>query len=223
MDAFRITWTLAGAMRRPDHPILLDALLAWAVVDEAREQGHPDPVSEQENLPLARFETQDGWCFKASSVAFRVLAGAYPMMMTRPTRVAEYAEARAKRHFIGGADRITLGTGRHKAYFFSQPMQQVDKAVAFGVGDVDRVRELLERIKSLGKLRRMNAGAIRGFDVEAGEAFSDRWRHRVLPSEEPGYARIFSALRPPYWKRESGVEAYAPITAMQGLDEGVWA
>jgi len=208
---FRVSWTLRAAIRRPDDPIHLDALLAWAVVDEAREAGHPDPISEQESLPLARHDSPEGWCWQASQLDFTLTAPAYSMFLTRPTRVHEYAAGRLSGAYVSGMDKITLGTGRHKAFLFNHRMQQASTAVAYGVGDVERVRELLVRVTSIGKLQRFNAGAITQVSVVEDPTAHQRWQRRIMPSMTAGYAQVVACVRPPYWKRGQRQVAYAPM------------
>lgn len=194
-------------MRVPDSPIHMDALLAWAAVDEATEAGSDDPIASQHDLPLQR--VGDPWCFAASMLMWSASDPAYPLHMTRPTRVSDYAQGRA--YFEPGADKLTLGSGRHKAYLYSHRMAMVREVRAYGIGDIERVGELLRRVKSIGKLRRHCAGDVTSLEVHPDATAADRWKVRVLPFEAEGYARVHATVRPPYWDRSAMVAAYMPL------------
>ncbi len=210
-EPFEVRWRLARPIRSPNDPIHLDALLAWAAVAEARDAGHPDPTTVQHVLPLERYTPPDNsrWVFKASMLKIVPPTGGTPfdMQLTRPTRLPEYARAASNGEFKVGSNRITLGSGPYKSHLFSHRTEWVNVITAFGIGDKERVRMLLARVKSIGKLRRHFLGAVESMEVLDSSDFN-AWSDRLMPNpfgETPAqvesYAPMVGALRPPYWDR----------------------
>ena len=206
MEALRITFRLATPMVAPTHPIHLDALLAWAAVEKAGGD-----IAAQEWLPLAIHGDREGgpWCWQASQVIPREVVTRDQLPMTRAFDPWTWADDRDKR-FQGGPKTLKPGTGPYKAHQLRLPLQQALSAVAWAVGDVHHIRDLLDRVESLGKLARIGCGEIAAVTVEPDPLARERWRLRTMPTPTDGYRRTMATVRPPYWRRAGRIEAWSP-------------
>ena len=95
--------------------------------------------------------------------------------------------------------------------------QWIKEVTAWGIGDPERVRDLLARIKFIGKLGRNGQGRVCGITVESAQASeADNWMIRTLPlgmKGKPGvqYAEVQQCLRAPYWRKVDRVRAMEPV------------
>lgn len=207
MQPLQVTFEIDTPMRAPEEPIHLDALLAWAAVEEAGGD-----IAAQERLPLERYEAKDGqWVWCASRVIPRVLFRDQ-MPAIRAFRPADWARAKGE-VFQGGPNKVSPGTGPYKAYQFSIPTIQVDFARAWCIGDPHRVVDLLDRVSHLGKLRRLGCGRVRTVRVEKDPLAEERWKLRTMPDAQEGYRQAHMTLRPPYWDRRARALAWEPPLA----------
>ena len=205
---FVVTFTLANAMVEPKGPMALDALLSWASVRRAECAGHPQPFSVEHDLPLERHSVGDAWCFKASNLSFDWVGDRSRTVYTKRQQADDYIEAVMKgamSEFMDG--QFDNQRGYYKAGLFVEPLRFVEKAQAWGVGDIEEVKALLRWIESLGKLRRHGRGRIAEVTVEEDARALDKWANRTLPvgsphASEGSHARAIGALVSPYWKRE---------------------
>lgn len=218
MKPLKIVWWLARPVVMPAYPLHLDALLAWAAVDEAIEAGQDNPLAAQEALPLASWTAQSGdWVWQASQLRF---AGPQAAFMSQSQRRAEhYALAvnqdrglfRTRRHPIR---RARMGNGPYKAYVLWTPMGWCAQAVAYCTGEPRRIEELLARVRYLGKRRRERNGEVAGVGIYAASD-PHAWRDRRLPIDpsvdREAYAYSLGPLRPPYWKRTRAVPGLDPV------------
>lgn len=205
MEPFRVAFHFVTPVRAPDAPIHLDALLAWAAVDAAGGD-----LSAQEDLPLARHETDSGWVWKASRLVFRDIHGRGVMPSIRAFRMGEWADERGRYYAGGRENKFKSGTGPYKAYMFSHPLLVAGRAEAWGIGDRIEIERLLLRVSHIGKLRRLDLGRISAFQVGLCEEAERLWRLRVMPEPADGYRRVVSPLRAPYWDRSKRVAAWEP-------------
>ena len=213
MKAFKVTFTLNGEVAVPRHLIHLDDLLAWASVDAARESGVSDPIAAKDDLPLARYETDSGWCWKASALRFQVLSE--PRLLCRTRRVDYETIAREKERLIEfRANKFTEGTGQYKGFDLRDPVQWVESANAYGVGDGAAVEALLKRIQFIGGLRKLGLGRVRSFEISPSNE-KDAWRYRHLPEPCADHVPVIGGLNPPYWDRVRHQTVYEPILEVQ--------
>lgn len=215
MQALRIDWQLDRPVACRSHEIHLDSLLAWARVQEA-----DGDWTVRHDLPLAVARPRgDDWCFKASVVQFQSLEAARLMHMVRRTDVNQIALD----GLDGGLDlrqsTINTGASHLKGFSWYQPTQHCSSAVAWCVGDLERITELLGRVLSLGKLARNNLGQVKSFSVVAApDGEDDHWLARALPVSFEGtpemdrandlgiqFARAQGRAQPPYWSSEKSV------------------
>lgn len=208
MTPFRVEWRLATPMVSPTFPIHLDALLAWAVVDAAGGDW-----TCQDDLPLARAGAGDDWVWRASRVFPEVH---WRSRYTRFRPVEPWSDGMDYGEVLepkGGGSRKT-GTGPYRAYMLQTDLIHVDRARAWGVGDLDAVRTLLERVTALGALRRLDHGRIHDFEVAEDPAAETLWPLRALPSRRDGYVPTVSRLRPPYFLRAQRQQVFEPTDSV---------
>lgn len=113
---------------------------------------------------------------------------------------------------VGGA--YSFSRGQLKNYGGSEVIksQWVTKAVAWGVGDKEKVRELLKRVHNFGPQARLGFGAVLNITVTDDVSAETRWLYRVLPDDEPvdnndDYCPTHSPITGPYWDKARAVQA----------------
>ena len=203
-----------------DYPIHLDGLLAWARVDEATKAGAANPWQEQDDLPLAKAGNGDDWVWQASRLAFTPKA---PRQLVNQQRKCDpdrfYADFERKYWKPTRGDTpptINPLSGQQRAYQFYVPIQWMEKAEAWCVGDEARVRELLSRIDHVGKMGRNGFGLISRMDIEVDGGAQQQWKLRVLPLDVSGlesvsYGEVLSTPRAPYWEKTHRVLMREPV------------
>ena len=217
MTPFTVTFTLdGGPIAWNGGLLLLDSLLAAMRVAEAERASHPDPWSQQHDLPLARYTSPGGqWVFKASALRPVGLAQKSGVAMTCRHDLTHLAHAQASGAIRTGAARPQTGGGPLKTSFFQQPMLLVEQLQAHGVGDIAAVQALLSGVEHIGARRNHGHGRVVKIDVAASDN-PDGWTDRYLPfdADIPAAADMLpdcnGPLRPPYWKREKNAWRLAP-------------
>lgn len=211
MRPLEIRFRLVTMMRAPELPLHLDALLAWAAVDEANGD-----IEAQSSLPLAKFAPQNDeerWVWRASRI-IPVATNRQTMPTIRTFDPVQWAIDKDQ-VYIGGPNKLKPGTGPYKAYQMIAPMLQAPEAVAWCVGDPDRIQALLARVPTLGKLGRLDCGRIASVTVlDDPHPSRERWRLRTLPERRDEYYAAQMVLRPPYWRRSAVEPAFEPGSAI---------
>ena len=224
MRPLRIEWTLGTPMVAGAHPLHLDALVAYAVTEEALRSGRHASGSIRDlatELPLDK-EVRDGeWAWKASALSVAA-GGSHSMRFwTRKTDAMDYAERVAGGGIEGKfrfplkpyAYKIDTQRGIFKQLFKFFPVRQVDKVVAWCIGDLDRLEEILAPeagyITHLGSKTRMGFGRITSFSIQVDEAAHANWERRVLPWPHEGAVAMRISAHPPYWAQDNQREAFA--------------
>lgn len=214
MEPLRIEWKLVRPVVARAHELHLDSLLAWARVQEAGGDW-----SVLQDLPLEREEHQGEWIFKASIVEFESEEATRLVHMVRRTDPTQISLDAAEGRLVLNRATIAMGSGDLKGYSWHVPTQACRSATAWCVGDLERVTELLGRVRSLGKMARNCFGEVESFTVlPAAEEEADRWTVRSYPegfsSSEVlgraqklgwGFARAVGRAHPPYWHHEKSV------------------
>jgi CRISPR type IV-associated protein Csf3 len=204
---FRVTWRLNQPVCLGERPLHLDALLAWARVREAVKSGVTphQAISAQEKLPLQIVAKGDSQVWKASALLFRFRSTPFLVQMTRRTSLQELAFAREK-IITTRKNQISQATGPFKDFDLRVTCQWVEKVEAYGVGQLDSVRLLLNHVTAIGKLTRNGWGTIADMQIVHDDEAHEKWRYRTLPSvfdpTELHYPGV-GCVRPPYWRRES--------------------
>ena len=205
MEPLRVEIVLSSAMTEPEHPIHLDALVAWAAVDDAREKEFPEPLSAQDELP---FDQVGGvWC--ASALLMDYASPAFTVALTKRTDLSHISDALQSGDLKSAPNKLNLNSGPFRQSLYYNQCRHVRKASAWCVADRERLQELLGRINYLGAKRRNGRGRVSRIEVFADDTATTRWRERILPTAEEGYLPIRSVVRPPYWDRSQTVNAWA--------------
>lgn len=212
MEALRVDWTLSAPLQVGDYPIHLDDLIAYGVVHGSG----PLDWSRRDALPLERFRGEGGavWC--ASMLWAPSAAPVELMAIRRPVGVAELAEDRDI-VWSGRLNKLTAGTGRHKAFDARIATQRAPQVSAWFVGDLDAVTRALRLIRYIGGGRRIGLGRVRNMSIVADARASELWRWRHMPDPVEGYAAVEGTLQPPYWDRLAARKVYAPLDGPQGV------
>lgn len=192
----KITFHLdgTGIYYDPNEPLMLDGLLAAAVI---RWHMHGEPPARDEEpadvpLPLARWQRDGVWGWHASAL-FPDGDSVESMQFWRK----RFRQGRVD--LTTGAPNLTNGT--YRDWNMPLPLLVVPRMVAYAVGDMGRIRHELRRsIKYLGKKRAHGRGAVVRVEVEpTPEDWSiirDGRLQRWMPYQDG--TRLVRP-RPPYW------------------------
>jgi CRISPR type IV-associated protein Csf3 len=217
MIPFKVSWHLSQPVCQSDRPLHLDALLAWARVQEAVKSGLEvaQALAVQEELPLEAALKDRAKVWKASALLFKFQCTPFLVPMTRRTDPQEMAFARGT-IISTTRNKITQSTGAYKDYDMRITCQWVEKVEAYGVGDLEAVKTLLKKVPALGRLTRNGWGEVSEMEIFPDEEALEKWRYRTLPANfeatkwhQPG----IGAIRPPYWRREF----WEPVWEFGGL------
>lgn len=234
MKPLRIEWRLTNPVTGMQLPLHLDALVAYAITEEALLGGAVKGSirSIAKDLPLEKASKGDLFCWKASALMPVKVLGHEMQMWTRKFPEEEFSElyindqlthVKGPINPVNGrvelapyAGVINTGMGIIKNYFQHIPVRQVDHFIAFCIGDMDRLTELLSPlsgfITTIGGRKRQSAGRVSleegGFLITVDEFAQERWQDRILPWEKEGYVPIQAAHKPPYWAIENRSISY---------------
>ena len=207
MKPFRVTLRLLTPIIVPTTPTHLDSLLGWARVQEAEDQGEADPVSFQHDLPLERFGDGDEWCFKASWLDIRFIGNPRGFHYIRRSDAEEFGMAFEAGLFGDRKPAFDPKRGQTKAYSLIRYEQAATHVIGEGVGDIERVRQLMSRVKTFGKLRRRGKGLVESCAVE--EIEKANWERqqqeaqaRLEQAEEDARIQQRLAREREQWRRE---------------------
>lgn len=125
-------------------------------------------------------------------------------------RNSEYLDARGK---------IDTSAGPLKAYHFPQIIRTVSDIEFYGVGTIEKIKDLLSYIPAIGKKPSEGWGRVKEWIVEP---FTDDWSTfgkyglmRPMPVnqvciKDNNYQIMDSPIRPPYWKMKETKVCYIP-------------
>lgn len=197
MEPLRVELTLQTPMIEPAFPIHLDALLAWAAVEEATELSRRDPLTAQEELPLQRV----GEVWAASALQFTQVATPTTTFTTKRTDVGLIADSLNTGAVTRAANKLSLNSGPFRQALTFHQTRQPESAVAWCVGERSDIERLLDRISYLGARRRLGHGEIGSRIVSTDKSAHTRWKERIMPEPADGYFPVRAVLSPPYWDR----------------------
>jgi CRISPR type IV-associated protein Csf3 len=211
MKPFRVDWKLSHPVCLSEDRLHLDALLAWASVQQALRAGAPsaDALACQEQLPLARYEHDNHWIWKASSLLFTFASPPFLVPCIRRTDIETMAFAVKQQLIHTKKSQVSQGTGPYKNFDLRFSVQWVDSVTAYGIGDIEAVSRFLSTVSALGKLTRIGWGKIAEFSVIEDFNAEELWQQRSLPiwvkllNNERHCEGAESTVRPPYWRREN--------------------
>lgn len=203
-----------------EYPIHLDGLLAWAITQEEADVEHESwAFAEDLSMWLDSAENKNGKVWKASRLMFTPMRERGQINMIRksdPEQFLQDFDAGMFQH-SRGITSINTRSGQYRAYQLLVPYQWMEKAEAWGVGDIKEVASLLVHLKNIGKQGRNGFGLIESVTVEADlVAAEEKWRIRILPQNMAGmpgvdYAPAIHCLSVPYWQKTKRVVAMEPI------------
>jgi CRISPR type IV-associated protein Csf3 len=221
LKPLKLTWTLATPIVVSAYPLHLDALIGFALAAEGQQRDLASwDMNAKLNLPLERAQKGELQCWKASAL-LPTEPGEHSMRFwTCKSDPYDYA----KRLEAGQLDVTTKfplkpygivfdqQRGTFKQMFKWTPVRSVKQVLAWCIGDLDRIAELLAPesgfISYLGARTRMGYGRITDFNIEIDESANDSWKSRVLPWEEAGCIEVEAATEPPYWELNNRTRAW---------------
>jgi CRISPR type IV-associated protein Csf3 len=217
---YKVTFEMEGKMGKPVDPIHLDGLLAFA-----RTQEDGGDWTNQLDLPVERFETEAGWCFKASSLYYEPISQ-QTVAKTNKTDVT-YLASLLEKGITKVPNKVSAASGKYKASLYFDTVLLVKELIAYVATDnPGRVHEMLATINFIGPNRKLGLGAVLSVNIEeASIEEADLWQNRHLPVaiDEACYP-ISGHLQPPYWNKSNqntiyrrpwSFEKYNQFPAMQ--------
>ncbi len=218
MEPLRIEFKLVGPWSPPAYGVHFDGLIAHAVVRDAlRTASVSAPGEERQydhlicDLPFEKYESEAGWCWKASKLQVIGFHGQQRRYLTAKTPVNDMARAigdgivEAK----GGSIIDTVrGIGKNAALYYT--LEHAEELHAWCIGDKEALESLLLEIDGIGVKTRLGHGALAPFEdgrlfrVVADESATTRWKNRNAPDklEDTMYPGIGST-HSPYWTNKS--------------------
>ncbi len=195
-------------MREPLNLIHLDALLAWARVEEEKQQAEPKEFGEvQHDLPLEKLVAKSALADWNGNESFAASALIYTPHLrelrywTRKTNPEKMANAQKDNLLAMRGDQVSTGSGAWKAFSEFEPLIHTRTLTAWCIGDQARIEELLSKITHLGKKRTRNYGLIESIKVTEDDAARDMVKYRVLTwPESESYRQAQCGVAPPYWE-----------------------
>lgn len=218
-----VTARLDGPIILTQHPPALDALLAYAVAQEAglppiEMQGEEAPTIE---IPIAR--TPCGRYHQASFGIARAERSELSYFNRKfPVEIGQA---------MGGEkiNTIDVSSGRNKSFRLPQERihLEADRVVWFAIGDVPEVRALLSWVTRLGRKRSQGSGRIAEWSVVEVESWGigfpvvtpEGRALRPLPLDDARVAsnhpRERAVLSFPYFERWREQDLYAPSAGLR--------
>lgn len=218
-EPFKVTCKLMdGRINSADGLLFLDSILyhAWFLKNAPevfdgtrRKEDHPE-WKFNFGLPLTRL--QDGR-YAASCGFYRQYEYYIEYWNKRPDFTSgmngKYLEAKGK---------IDTTAGVLKAYHFPQVIRTISDIEFYGIGTIEKIKDLLSYIPAVGKKAAAGWGMVKEWIVEPfGEDWSTEGRYglmRPMPVEEyetnEDYKIMQCAIIPPYWKNEKTKLCYIP-------------
>jgi hypothetical protein len=208
---------IRGALCMPDRPVMLDALLAYAV---AMRDGVQPALTRREvvpiEIPVARSECGR---FHLASAGHCAIDETELRWLNRrfPTTEAQVMAGPKLR-------RINITAGLTKSYRIPlATFHAVDDVVTWWcVGERAEVESLLGLVSYVGKKRAVGLGAVRQWEVAevapwlGFPVLRDGMPLRPLPDDVSGVSadadRGMSCITYPYWRRHEEQPCFVPLT-----------
>lgn len=207
MKRYLINFELAGPIRRPEIPIMLDSLLAYAAVREAglviAEPEEYNAVIEA--LPIRKIAFNGDYFYAASPLVFSDPTCMSSLDISKSNNYQRYLLAF---RFNGKlplecSNQLNQGNKEWKMGRISMPIISYKTASAvIDTDDIDKVMALLKNISFLGKKRSIGLGRVA--NITSQEAPEGTKIVRPLPADMftvqgPVFAQ---RLKPAYWLQE---------------------
>lgn len=212
MKTLQIQCRLNNAVITYDSFYMLDALLAWAWV--------------QQQLDGEAFDEQQAKIITEYDLPLIKIAGIWAATALLPINKDEDVKYYHKRtthgHFTKakGGFKPNTSAGRWQERRIPLPANLADVWVGYAKGDAAQIKELLEYVTNLGKRRNTGTGEVAEWRIEECEQHDifiiNGQLSRPMPvviAERLGYRfdaePVFQGVKPPYWLPESKCEAYS--------------
>lgn len=201
----KITFTLdgTGVYYDPNEPPMIDALIAWEKVthmSNITDDLQRDDIPADIPLPLKIWRMGGTWGYHASAL--------FPEGDIVDSLQMWRKKFRQNRIEMIGKGTPSLVSGVYREYNHPLPLIICQKLVGWCVGNRQKVRRSLNRIKSIGKKRALGKGKVVSLSVEHADAdyslIKDGLAMRYLPF--PGGLREVR-MRPPYWNNTGRIES----------------
>lgn len=213
MEPLRIEFQLATPWSPPHGGVHFDGLVAWAVLMDAMQGGSsPDNEYDQiiNDLPFERFESDEGWCWKASMLHVVGFMGQERRYLTAKTPVNNMALAIGNKTVEqkGGSYIDTVrGLGKNAATYYT--LEHAQGFEAFCIGDFDALSQLLLEVHSIGVKVRLGHGSLRPYEdgklfkITPDESAREKWMRRNAPKKlVDDMHPAIACFQPPYWKNK---------------------
>jgi CRISPR type IV-associated protein Csf3 len=187
--------------------------------EQPKTQAEMDALHE--SLPFERYTNEGGWVWKASKL-FKAQNGLVDSrFFTRRFDTDQVINLRDEGKLLlskreGNDLAISQGGGPYRGMLDFYHTEKVKTLYAYGVGDIQRIAELLEHLEHIGSKSRLGHGRIDSIDlVSLGVDEECLWDKRPLPddgsSQIQGYMKRFYRLTPPYWKKNDRKLSFYPV------------
>ncbi len=227
---FRVEFLACAPVQMDYMPTHLDGLISWALLQEKQAEFTsgklllaPDPSDLNAemycNLPLQK----EGDVYCASVILPQEVLGNSTRYFTRSSdvnalgRIAIDDDKTGKGVVINQSRmrKISTARGELKTGLMQEQVLHSPVFLAYGIGDIDRVQEMLStHVHGLGKNRAKGFGSLSRINVVHDEDASEFWKMRALSKPEDGYIPVVSPVRPPYWNKSIAQIAYVPKDAL---------
>ncbi len=88
--------------------------------------------------------------------------------------------------FGGKVEKVLIEQGRYKSYHMPLPTLVTDRVVWYAYGDLERVKDLLQDVMSLGKKRNYGNGMVIAWSIDPMDEDWSTWRGDRLMRPVPG-------------------------------------
>lgn len=187
---------------------MLDSIIAWCNV-----MANNGDLDAQNNLPLEK-KKLTGKSYWAASRFF------YKWMPSSETHLSKRIDYKAMERFSSTKLFINPSSGVNKTYHEKIMPLHIEKAVAFGVGDVTEIDEMLSRLTHFGSMRRSGYGRI--IDSKA-IPFEHDWSQSVdglltrpVPVASGEKSDAIAGFKPPYWDKTQWAPVQLPEAKIPG-------
>lgn len=223
-EPFKVTCRLVdGRLNSADGMLHLDAILyhAWfmkyapEVLNGEGEKEKHKKWKGNFGLPLLRINTNGKYRMRyaASCGFYEQYCQGIEYWNKRP----DFTNGKNER-YLEAKGKIDTKAGVLKAYHFPQVIRTISDIEFYGVGTIEKIRDLLSYITAVGKKPAAGWGQVMEWKVEPfAEDWSTKGKYglmRPMPIEEyetEGEYRIMEyPLLPPYWKSKNTALCYIP-------------
>lgn len=230
MQLLKVTFRLAGKYIPPEigGGIHLDGLLAAMKVARAIQNKEIGPGGDIRSLQsldgiidVAKYE--DSNVYKASIIRVPTI-DSEQLTLTRRTEIdAICLGTVGEGGFLlnnGNKNKIDLGKGQYRNWVFYLPTSEVmGEAIAYCVGDKDKIEDLLRDVRHIGRKGTIGYGKVMAIKVEEALNDGDKWLDRHLPLEAEivhmhvgeSHAHSHGSITAPYWDRSLHQEILIPL------------